>query len=190
MTIVRFKSSYMEPYPLQVVVESSYREEIEEVTGYTGEDYGVEADDFIAHLILDDNNIYDRGNAVAVEINGKTVGHLSTSAAKKYRKKLKELGLSDVVGECFASIKGGFALQSGGMADFGVRLDLAIDEMQIYTAPAPEPSQPKQATVTPPQQPAIQQPVQPKQKTNRNLNLIVGAAIALIIIIALASLLR
>lgn len=142
MKKVRFASSYIEPYPLQIVGEQSYRDEIEEVTGYTGELEGINADDFIAQLILDDNNLVDPGNAVAVEINGKTVGYLSKGNAKKYRKRLKEIGLGDVIGECYASIRGGFERRDGGIADFGVRLDLIIDEMKVYTPPPPKPAQP------------------------------------------------
>lgn len=108
MRIVRLKSSYIEPYPLQVVGEASYRDEIEEIVGFVDDEEGVNDDSFWAHLILDDLNRYDRGNAVAVEINGKTIGYLLKADARIYRKRLKELGLEDITGECHASIKGGF----------------------------------------------------------------------------------
>jgi len=131
MKIVRFQSSYEEPYPLQAVGEASYREEIEEVTGYMGEEEGINADDFIAHLILDDRNPVAPGVAVAVDIDGKTVGYLSTPNAKIYRAKLTELGLLDVVGECSASIKGGFTKKDLSIADFGVRLDIDLDNLKL-----------------------------------------------------------
>lgn len=145
--IVRFQSSYIEPYPLQVQGEASYRDNIEDVSGYTGEDEGVDANDFIAQLILEDENEYDPGNAVRVDINGKTVGYLAKMSAKKYRKHLADLGLSDVIGECYASIKGGFIKRSTGeQADFGVRLDLDLDTFQPLppkqeAPPAPQPMQ-------------------------------------------------
>lgn len=152
--VIRFGSSYIEPYPLQVQGESYYRKNIESITNYTGEDEGIDADDFIAQLILDDNNEHDPGNAVRVEIDGNTVGHLAKPAAKKYRARLKQLNLSAVLGECYASIKGGFTLREGGQADFGVRLDLDLDtfsEVQA-TRPRPEPIMPP----TPQTEPAIE----------------------------------
>jgi hypothetical protein len=145
MQIVRFQSSYAEPYPLQIVGEASYRDEIEEVTGYAGEEEGINADDFIAHLILDDMNIYDRGNAVAVEIDGQTVGYLSKQNAKRYRQRLTTLELAGVVGECYASIRGGFIKRSGEQADFGVRLDLDLEtfvKLKPRPQPKPEPAAP------------------------------------------------
>ena len=129
--IIRFQSSYQEPYPLQVQGESYYRKNIEDITNYMGEEEGVNADDFIAQLILDDKNIYDPGNAVRVEIEGKIVGHLSKTAAKKYRQRLAQLALSDVIGECYASIRGGFITREGSQADFGVRLDLNLDDFEV-----------------------------------------------------------
>jgi len=124
---IRFQSSYEEPYPLQVQGESHYRRNLEDVSGYMGNDEGVDEDALLAHLVLEDDSIYDPGNSVRVEIDGKTVGHLSKPTAKAYRKRLADLGLSDVVGECYASIKGGFIRKDGGQADFGVRLDLDLD---------------------------------------------------------------
>ena len=127
--VIRFQSSYVEPYPLQVQGESNYENNIEEICGYVDEDEGIDQDDFIARLILEDNNPYDPGNAVRVDIDGKTVGYLAKPAAKAYRKRLEELGLSDVIGECYASIKGGFIKRSTGeQADFGIRLDLNSDD--------------------------------------------------------------
>jgi hypothetical protein len=127
---IRFESSHAEWYPLQVQGESHYRENLEDVSGYVGEDEGVDADDFIAHLILEDDNIND-SNAVRVEIDGKIVGYLARPAAKKYRARLIDLGLSDVIGECYASIKGGHIKRSTGeQADFGVRLDLDLDSFK------------------------------------------------------------
>jgi len=133
--VIRFESSYIEPYPLQVQGESNYRRNLEDISGYTGEEEGVNADDFIARLILEDDNIYDPGNAVRIEIDGKAVGYLSKPAAKKYRKRVAELGLSDVTGECYASIKGGFIKRSSGeQADIGVRLDLDLDTFNVPSA--------------------------------------------------------
>ena len=159
MKIIRFQSSYAEPYPLQVEGESYHRDEIEEVTSFTGDDEGINADDFIAHLILDDRNINDP-NAVAVEIDGKTVGYLSKPNAKKYRAKLIELGLPDIVGECFASVRGGYVKKNTGeQADFGIRLDLIIEELQAYKPTEPKPIEsPVQPTINQPELTAVVTP--------------------------------
>jgi len=164
--IVKFQSSYAEPYPLQVQGESNYKANIEDVSNYTGEDEGVDADDFIAHLILEDDNIYDPGNAVRIEIDGKAVGYLAKPAAKKYRKRLAELGLSDVTGECYASIKGGFIKRSSGeQADFGVRLDLDLDTFNVPAAK--QESKPVDRAPVPPIVSEIKQsPAAPTQKTS------------------------
>lgn len=134
MEIVKFESSYIEPYPLQVEGESYYFRNIENISGYLEdeEDEGVDADGFTAHLILEGGGSPDV-ISVRVEIEGKTVGHLSPSAAKLYRKKLKELNLQDVIGECDASIRGGFIRSDGGRAQFGVRLDIALKELRIQS---------------------------------------------------------
>lgn len=167
MKIVKFQSSYDTPYPLQVEGESYHRDEIEEVTGYMGEDEGINADDFIAHLILDNRNLND-ANAVAVEIDGKTVGNLSRPNAKRYRAKLLELGLSDVVGECYASIRGGgFKNSTGEQIEFGVRLDIDLDELKVEPPPKPRTTQPGTPPITsaPTAQPqAASIPSQPVQK--------------------------
>jgi len=131
MNIVRFRSSYAEPYPLQVQGESSYKANIEDALVYV-DDEGANVDDLIAQLILEDENRYDPGNAVRVEIEGKIVGYLSKADAKKYRQGLSALQLVDVVGECYASVKGGFIKRSTGeQADFGVRLDLELSDLEI-----------------------------------------------------------
>lgn len=129
--VVRFQTSYAEPYPMQVQGESYYKANIEDVSGFTGEDEGVDRDDLIAQLILDDANQYDPGNAVRVEIDGKTVGHLAKPVAKLYRQKLVALGIPDATGECYASIKGGFFKRDGTQADFGVRLDIDLDNLEV-----------------------------------------------------------
>jgi len=138
--VIRFQSSYAEPYPLQVQGESNYKDNIEAICGYVDDDEGVNADDFIARLVLEDSNRYDPGNAVRIEIDGKTVGYLSKPGAKAYRKRLTAIGLSDVTGECYASIKGGFIKKSTGeQADFGVKLDLNLEDFEVLPA-KPQPT--------------------------------------------------
>lgn len=182
MQTIKFQTSSIEPYPLQVQGESNYRENIEDVTGYAGEDEGVNADDFIANLLLEDDNIHDT-NAVCVQIENKTVGYLPRPAAKIYRKKLTELGLENVVGECFASVKGGFIKRDGSQADFGVRLDLVLDELTIIkpTAPAMRPPLIKTEPITQPQKLANPKlPVENKNKSKKNLPLFIFLSLLVI----------
>ncbi len=158
MQTIRFESSNIGPYLLQVQGEACYRKNIEDIAGYYNEDEGINDDSFWAHLVLEDENPYDRGNAVRVDIDGKTVGYLSRPYAKQYRSKLKELGLTDVIGECRASIKGGFAKRDGTVADFGVRLDVDINALQVY-----KPSTPKLKPTATPEPPRYVVPSEPKQ---------------------------
>lgn len=126
--VVRFESSYETPYPLQVQGESHYKANIENILGFV-DDKGVDEDHHVARLILEDTNPVDE-NAVRVEIDEQKVGYLAKPAAKVYRAKLAALGLAGVIGECGASIKGGF-IKQGERADFGVRLDIDLDKLQV-----------------------------------------------------------
>ena len=110
--IIRFESSYIEPYPLQVVGEASYRNNIDNLFGYVDEDEGVNDDDFAAYLILEDNNPYDP-QAVRIEIAENKVGYLSRTNTRLYRQRLAEFGKPVVIGSCLASIRGGHMKKDG-----------------------------------------------------------------------------
>ena len=142
MKVVKFKSSNITPYPLQIVGEQSYRFNIEAVAGIHG-DEGVNDDGFTARLILENNNLQDPNNAVVVTIDNKTVGYLNRSDARKYRSKLVELKVPDAVGECYASIKGGFLKRDQvTIADYGVRLDIDLSTLSLRSDnPAPRQTQ-------------------------------------------------
>jgi hypothetical protein len=75
--IIYFELSDIEPYPLEIIGESSYKEEIkslfEDTDFMTGE--GVDKDDFFAELVLEDSNKIIH-NAVKVDIEGKTMGYM------------------------------------------------------------------------------------------------------------------
>lgn len=128
--IVRFQSSGEIPYPLQVKGESYHRKEIRSLFDHIDPQEGIDATNLTAHLIMEDTNPYDK-NAVRVDIQKQAVGYLDKVDALKYRQQLKKLKLSGVIGEVGASIKGGFRLQSGDLADFGILLDLDLDDIRI-----------------------------------------------------------
>jgi hypothetical protein len=168
--IVRFQTSSAEPYPLSVSGESNYKHNISDVTGYMDEDDGVDVDDLRAQLILEDDNSYD-ANAVCIKIDDKTVGYLSRFDAKRYRQRLSGMGLTDAIGECWASVRGGFIKKDGSFADFGVRLDIDLDNLQIENkdqvmvpTSTPKPVQPPSPPII---QPAIKTGMPATKKKNK-----------------------
>jgi hypothetical protein len=146
--IVRFETSYVEPYPLHVVGEASYKGNIESVIDYLPEE-GINDDDFAAYLILEDKNIYDP-MAVKIEIAEKTVGYLSRSNARLYRQRLAEFGKTGAIGSCYASIRGGRMNDYGETSDFGIRLDIDLSRPLKKYVPFPFPPR-KSSSIEPEQ---------------------------------------
>ena len=130
--LIGLESTYDDVYPVQVQGESSYRSNIETICGYVDEEEGYSDDSHKAFLYFEDDNQYDPGNAVRVEIDDLTVGYLSKPQAKAYRQKLKEIGAPEnPIAICGASIKGGFRKRSGEVADYGVRLDFDLPNLAL-----------------------------------------------------------
>ncbi|OGO66743.1 MAG: hypothetical protein A2029_13840 [Chloroflexi bacterium RBG_19FT_COMBO_47_9] len=124
---VYFQSANIKPYPLDVVGESSYKEHICSFFSELdlGNEDGVDKDDFLAKLILEDQNSFD-SKAVRIDIENKTVGYLSRANARLYRQRLIEYGSPAITGICIASIQGGHQIANGVIADFDVYLDLDL----------------------------------------------------------------
>jgi hypothetical protein len=100
-----------------VVGESHYQDALQMLywkSGGSGHDIKVSA-----ALIPEDDNAFDP-NAVRVEIESRDVGYLSRELAQAYR-----AALGQQVGQCSAKIVGGFELEDGTLANFGVKLNLA-----------------------------------------------------------------
>lgn len=134
-TITLYSSAYGS-YSLQVVGEESYQDEIKQVVTY--DDDGIEKfreDGLTAELILEDNNPHDRGYAVRVDIDHRTVGYLSKPDARKYRAGLAQNKLKDVTGTCYAAVSGRYNDEKENML-FGVWLDLNVDRLVILSQPA------------------------------------------------------
>ena len=111
-------------YSTKVVGESNYQENLRSVIGFIDdEQQQVSEDGFTANLILEDENPYDRGNAVRVEINGYIVGYLSKSDASDYRQSLSRLKVNNAVGNCSAIVSGKWNNEVESLL-FGVILDL------------------------------------------------------------------
>lgn len=109
-------------YDVDIVGESHYQQAIEALAGGRHAD-GVKVEK-TATLILDNLNRYDK-QAVAVEIDGRKVGHLSRENARIYREHLKESGDPNRTVSCPALICGGWDRGSDDRGHFGVKLDLS-----------------------------------------------------------------
>ncbi|MBV5323697.1 hypothetical protein JZU51_02990, partial [bacterium] len=97
---MKYKYPRIQPaeFSIEVVGESHYQKEIREIILY---DIMVEKDDMEykdteldASLILEDDNEFDPGNAVRIDIEKKTVGYLDKQDADSYRNSLAKLGTS------------------------------------------------------------------------------------------------
>ena len=82
--------------------------------GGTGHDVTVGA-----VLTSESSNRFDE-NAVRVEIGGRVVGYLAGKRAAAYRR-----AVGTARGACSAKIVGGYAMEDGRRAHFGVKLNLA-----------------------------------------------------------------
>lgn len=84
--------------------------------------------DVRAQLTLEDDNPHDK-HAVRVTIEGHQVGHLSRADARAFRRLVRYGRLSEhEVFECSGLICGGWDRGDGDRGNFGVRLDLVLDD--------------------------------------------------------------
>lgn len=73
----------------------------------------------VAVLVPDDANSFD-SNAIKIEIGGDLVGYLTRERAAEYRR-----AIGSASGACSAKIVGGYEMEDGSRAHFGVKLNLA-----------------------------------------------------------------
>jgi hypothetical protein len=100
-----------------VVGEASYQPALRTAyrkNGGDGHDLKVDA-----VLKPEEGNRFD-ANAVQVEIDGRLVGYLPREWAAQYRS-----ALGETAGRCSAKIVGGFEMDDGSTAHFGVKLNVA-----------------------------------------------------------------
>jgi hypothetical protein len=103
-------------WTVPVVGESHYQKDLERLYRAHG---GTEHDVKVEALLLpEDGNAFDV-NAVRVEIRSCTVGYLERELAAVYREALGLVG-----GQCSAKIVGGFKMEDGSRANFGVKLNV------------------------------------------------------------------
>ena len=129
-TKVLFLTTYS--HSTSVVGESNYQENIQRVIGFIDDDREpVREEGFTAELVLEDDNPYDSGNAVRIDIDGCTIGYLSRDDAAMYRRSLSLLRLDDrVIGMCSAVISGKWNDEVESLL-FGVYLDLDTSRLSI-----------------------------------------------------------
>lgn len=112
-------------FSVEVVGESHYQVALERICGGRTED-GVEKH-VVGTLILEDGNPHD-DKAVRVHVEGHTVGYLPRKLAREYRQRLEEAGHPALRGMCSAVIRGGWDRGSGDRGNFGVWLDLPVED--------------------------------------------------------------
>lgn len=113
-------------YRIDVVGESFYEDSFAALCGERTYD-GVKIK-VIAHLLLQDDNPYDK-HAVGVMIQGYQVGHLSRALARAFRRTVRYGAMSiHERFECAAIICGGWDRGDDDVAAYGVRLDLNLTD--------------------------------------------------------------
>tara|TARA_R110002110_G_scaffold95455_1_gene246499 strand:- start:51868 stop:52275 length:408 start_codon:yes stop_codon:yes gene_type:complete len=82
----------------------------------------------VAVLEYEDDNPHDN-KAIKVAIDGNTVGYLSRDDAREYRKRIKKTGNEGITISCDAQIVCGKRISFLNKTNFGVWLDLPINEL-------------------------------------------------------------
>lgn len=135
MTDIYFMPSQ---YSTEIVGEQSYQKAIREVAMYKElvdkDDMEDKMPGLEAALILENENKYDPGNAVRVEIEGKTVGYLAKEDAQKYRQALARLGVPNEIGTCKATAFGKRE-SLGKVMNYGIWLSIDINDLEIGKKP-------------------------------------------------------
>lgn len=112
--LIRIKGP--DTFSLRIVGEASHQEGISAIVGNGGDEKVRKF--FDATLVPEEDNPYD-SNAVRVEIEGRTVGHLPRAVAPVFRARLAEAGIRIAPVLCRAVIEGG--------ADrLGISVDLPV----------------------------------------------------------------
>lgn len=95
------------PYPVGVIGESKYRDELDEICGHPEKKINIVKD---AVLIPADTNPHERfdEHPVRVTVDGKTVGYLNSDDAADYNERFGSIEL-----KCQANIHGGGWVRSG-----------------------------------------------------------------------------
>lgn len=107
-------------FDFEIVGEANYQPALKGLAGSHGP--GGARTFCVASIVPEDNNPYD-DKAVAVFIQGNTVGYLSRSDARSFRRRLGDKSLLGQTTTCDAVIVGG-RTEKGKRRDYGVWLDM------------------------------------------------------------------
>lgn len=113
---------------LEVVGESHYQRALERAAGGR-KPAGVNVE-VIATLLPEPRNPHDR-NAIAIQVNGETVGYLARPVASRYQPVVRRLADTGQIGQCRARIVGGWDRGWRDRGNFGIWLDLATPAKAI-----------------------------------------------------------
>lgn len=109
--------TYKDMFSFEAVGESNYQKALTSLMPNDGKIEDKHKAYFIANLILEDDNKFDK-NAIAVEILGLKVGYIPKEENKQLRKQLKTISKNRSSFSCAASIIG------GNNKSYGVWLDI------------------------------------------------------------------
>lgn len=110
----------------EVAGESKYQRTLERLAG--GRDDESAWVTCTANLVLEPTNPYD-GNAVRVDVDGRTVGYLPRGTAVRYHEYLAAAGLGKPTLSVAAVIVGGWDRDDGDRGSFGIKLDLPLAKL-------------------------------------------------------------
>jgi len=127
-------------YSLEIVGEKSYQKAIKKISMYKEiverDDLELKLSGYTASLILEDDNKFDPGNAVRVDIDGETVGYLEKRNAEWYCNQLSRLEIPHETCTCKASIFGKRE-EPGKPMFIGVWLSIDLDRGLEIEQPKP-----------------------------------------------------
>ena len=119
---------------VEVVGESRFQDELLALTGGVRRYGGVDAHT-VAELVPQPDAALDSAagpDAVAVRVQGRTVGHLRAEDARRYREAIDAAARARGAATCRARIRGGWDRGGGDVGAFGVRLMLPdIDDAAV-----------------------------------------------------------
>jgi len=125
-------------FDTEIVGESNYQKAIREIVLYKDlvdkDDTELKITKLLAVLIPEDDNKFDPGNAVRVDIEDKTVGYLDKTNAKSYRISLAKLNLPVQPCTCYATAYGKRP-EKGKMMVFGIWLNLEVRNLVVGIKP-------------------------------------------------------
>ncbi len=119
--VAAFAWPVLDEYDFEVVGESNYQPVIKALMGDPN-DPAMDGRG-TAILVPEDTNPHDN-KAVKVTAQGYTIGYLSRDDARSFRRRLAAKKLGMVPSSCGMQITGGYSMDDGSQAYYGVVLDL------------------------------------------------------------------